>query len=246
MEAIRILQMPDFKAFHDLSLKIYKPVDKFKYHSAIALNFYKDELYSVKFYFATFLPLDDITVLAPFFKESDLKHLYSIWDRDNLDNKGLSYCIKYYPNTKKFKYQIHCKTQQINAFNNLQFSGQKCRYGIGVEDGESKKYINVTSTQDKLLLAKHFNQDDLVFFDELEYCEASDSSKVISSISKSRKILTSFFAKKVSSKSVHNLLTDFSEKTKLELLNVGVYRGIDLISYYFYSQDNIDAYKELK
>jgi len=246
MDIIKILQMSEFRSFYDLSLKIYKPVGKFKYHSAIALNFYNDQIYSVKFYFATFEPVDNTSILLPFFNESDLKYLYSVWDINNLDNKGLSYCIKYYPNKNQFKYQIHCKTQQINTFNNLQFSDNNCRYGLGIENGETKRYINVKSTPDKILLAKHFNHDDLVFFDELEYCEANDSAKVITSICKSRKILTSFLARKITSKNVLNIITDFSKQSNLELLNIGLYKDLNLTSYYFYALDDIDAFKRFK
>lgn len=246
MDLIKILQMPEFRSFYDLSLKIYKPVDEFKYHSAIALNFLEDKIYSVKFYFASFLPVENKNILNPHFNSDDVELLYSLWDRNNLDNKGLSYCIKYYPDKNQFRYQIHCKTKQINQFNNVKFSEANCRYGIGIENREIKKYINVKSTQDKVILAKHFNYDDLVFFDELEYCEANDSSKVITSICKSRKILTCFFARKITHKTVLNTLTEFSNKTKLELLNIGIYKDVALTSYYFYSQDNIDSYKNLK
>lgn len=242
MDIIEILHKDEFKKFYEMSKNIYKP-GAYKYHSAISINAIKEFIHSVKFYFGTYQKLDDVSLLTEQFKKADIDYLYNLWDIDNLDNKGLSFCIKYYPEKNKFKYQIHCKVRTINTFKNLIFSHNNCRYGIGIEDDDSKKYINVKGYEDKKLIGDFFNNIDLTFFDELEYCEFNNNSKVVTSYNNQKKyILDNFIKKHINDSKFNSVLLEKG----LELRNIGIYRNIDLQSFYYYcSKDGniVDSYE---
>jgi len=242
MGILEILHKDEFKTFYELSKNVYKP-GKFLYHSAISVNSVKETIHSIKFYFGTYQPVNDLATIDTLFKKEDIQYLYKIWDLDNLDNKGLSFCIKFYPEKNSFKYQIHCKTSIPNTFNNLSFSNENCRYGIGIESGERKNYINVTSYRDKTLISSFFNLTDLSFFDELEYCEFGEFSKVVTSFNNQKKYILDNFIKKHTYR--YSFMNDLESKG-LELRNIGLYKDVDLQSFYYYypkSSGEVDSYE---
>ncbi|NCX96344.1 MAG: hypothetical protein EBX41_08035 [Chitinophagia bacterium] len=245
MDIAYILQKPEFKELYDFSKKIFVPHEQFKYKNCISLNFFEKDIYSVKLYFATFFKCNK-DLIGDYFNYHQVDSLYNLWDIENLDNKGLSFCIKYYPAKDVFKKQIHCKTRIGLAFKNLAFTNNNCRYGIGVEDGEVKIYGNFKDRQDKIAISKYFNKPQLSFFEELEYCESKDSSKVIASYSSSDKELMCDLITKESLPEVYSFLNNIHTKYKIRARNIGFYNKHNIKSYYLYSEktDNgIDTYK---
>jgi len=252
VDIIEILQKQEFKDFYNTSKSVYKFTSEYPYHSAIAINTTSTEVHSIKFYFGTYCKLTDLSLLKHYFNLDDIQKLYEIWDLDNLDNKGLSFCIKYYPKTNTFKYQTHCKVKQQNSFKNLNFSNNSCRYGVGIEDGEIKNYINVTGANDKILISKFFKVPDLVFFDELEYCEFDNYSKVITSYNNQKTYLLRNYLLKnfASNKEQHPMITSSIDqmhvKKNLDLRNFGIYKDVGLYSMYFYlagKNGEVDSYE---
>ena len=240
MDIVKILQKQEFKDFYLLSKEIYDPASRFPYHSAISTNVTSNDVHSIKFYYGTYSKLIDLSKIEKYFPADNILKLYNIWDIHNLDNKGLSFCIKYYPKTDKFKYQIHCKVTTPLAFKQLQFSNFDCRYGIGIEDNESKSYINLKNNNDKVLVSKYFNIPELVFFDELEYCEFDDYSKVITSYNNQKTyLLRNYLLKKFAPHKdkypmIYSSIDQLHVDNNLDLRNFGFYKDLDLYSLYFY------------
>lgn len=235
---------PEFKEFYDFSKKIFVPNEQFKYKNCISLNFLFNHLHSVKLYFATFKKYSKEEI-GNYFNYDDLEKLYEIWDTSNLDNKGLSFCLKYYPYEKVFKKQIHCKVKVDLNFKNFTFSKKNCRYGIGLEAGGLKLYTNLKNKADKIDIAKFFNKPQLSFFDELEYCESIDGSKVIASFSGDDRELMCNLIKEESDPAVFSYLDELYKKFKIRPRNIGFYEMQELKSYYLYSDKNdfgIDTY----
>lgn len=250
MDIIEILQKPEFKNFYKMSKKIFTKSDKYDYHSAISTNIYKDKLYSLKFYFGTFNKFHDLSDLEKYFDKEDIISLYNVWDIENLDNKGLSFCIKYYPEKNEFKYQIHCKVKEKLNFKNVQLSHKDCRYGIGVEQKEKKCYTNLTNLIDKINVSKYFNIPDLVFFDEIEYCEFDQYSKVITCYSNTkRKCLDNLISQYYNDKypGISNAINVLNKEKNLHLKNIGFYKDLEMYSLYFYGENKngvVDAYEQ--
>ena len=252
MDIIKILQKQEFKDFYNTSKTIYKFNSKFPYHSAIAVNSTSNEVHSIKFYYGTYSKIEDLSLLKGQFDINDIKKLYELWDIDNLDNKGLSFCIKYYPKNNEFKYQVHCKVRKQHSFNNIKFSNTNCRYGIGIEKGEIKNYINVTGINDKILVSKLFGVPDLVFFDELEYCELGDHCKVITSYNNQKTyllrnyLLKNYASDKEKHHMIHSSIDQMHVKMNLDLRNFGIYKDAGLYSMYFYlpgKNGEVDTYE---
>jgi len=252
MDIIKILQKQEFKDFYCMSKSVFKGDSTFPYNSAISANVTKDKLHSVKFYFGTYQKMNDLSELEKFFSINDILHLYKIWDIDNIDNKGLSFCIKYYPNSNSFKYQIHCKVTTPLTFKNLSFSDKDCRYGVGIETGKTKNYINIKNNNDKVLVSKHFNIPELVFFDELEYCEFDNYSKVVTSYNNQKTyllrnyLLKKFAAKKEEYPMIASAIDQLHVGYNYDLRNFGFYKDLDLYSLYFYlpgKENTVDSYE---
>lgn len=238
---------PEFKEFYDFSKKIFVPNDQFKYKNCISLNFFNNNLYSIKLYFATFKKYNRDEI-GDYFDYNDLEKLYEIWDTSNLDNKGLSFCLKYYPKENCFKKQIHCKIKVNLTFRNFNFTNENCRYGVGIESGEIKLYTNLKNKADKINVAKYFNKPQLSFFDELEYCESYGNSKVIASFSGDDRDLMCNLIKNESTQEVYSYLDTLFKDYKIRPRNIGFYDIQEVKSYYLYSDKSdfgIDTYGTL-
>jgi len=252
MDIVKTLQKQEFRDFYNLSKSIYVYDTDFPYHSAIAVNTTSDSIHSIKFYYGTYKKIQDLSVIEQYLNKEDISYLYNIWDTENLDNKGFSFCIKYYPQKNIFKYQIHCKVVTPLSFKNLTFSNNNCRYGIGIERGDKKNYINLKDSKDKILVSKFFNIPNLVFFDELEYCEFDNYCKVITSYNSNKKyvlrdfLINNYVKNKKKYPSVISTIDCLHENKRLALRNFGIYKDVDLYSLYFYLEKPngiVDSYE---
>ena len=244
MDVEQILHKTEFKEFYNYSRDIFTPHKNFKYKNCISVNYKDTEIHSVKLYFATFIPYLEKDIR--YFDYNKLKSLYSIWDTDNLDNKGLSFCIKYYPSSNQFKYQMHCKAKPAPAFSKLSFSNNNCRYGVGIENEQIKNYINLKDKKDKIEVARLFNMPYLSFFEELEYCELeSNVAKVIASYASKDKDKMCVLIKKYTEEKIYKELDNLLNEYNIRARNIGFYSKGNVKSYYLYSQQTdigVDTY----
>jgi hypothetical protein len=180
---------------HEYYLKSWREHPDHPFLTYIGLNFDRQGIYSVKFYFHLFHQVDKDTVKNFLPVTEDFFRLYHLHDYsvvNSPDHSGCAFTVKFYRGESSpergFHYRMVCNDSALNAVplpTQLPFDARSATHSVGIshEYGENgkqkvKRYFYFQQAEHKRHFAKHYGHDflnDAVF---VEYAESDGFSKI--------------------------------------------------------------------
>lgn len=237
---------------HRQYLKSWREHPDHPFLTYIGLNFDRQGIYSVKFYFHLFHQLDEDTVknflpvTEDFFK---LYHLHDYSAVNSPDHSGCAFTVKFYRGSaapeRGFHYRLICDDNALNAVplpTGLPFDVRLATHSVGIshEYGQGgprkvKRYFYFRQAEHKRHFAEQYGHDFLNDAGFVEYAESDGFSKINAFYGKNTAALAQANVLPVGQQDyVHELCLRYGVVPKA----YGYYSERELFSVYLFNPDN--------
>lgn len=227
----------------------------YPYLSYVGINFNKNKILNIKFYFSFFKPLTDseIKYLLPIKYFNEFKSHYNFWlptKNYNSLHRGVTFALKIKDDKITNYYHLrvpnitHACPEKISNLQNDNYIGISKE--INQNDSIVKKYFYYDNQDEMKILINNFNQNWVSKYlnkiEQIEYIESNIKDK-IDLISSDQNLIKDFL-KKNASINMQEEIENIVLKTGLKLFAPGVNKANDTFSIYFIDDIAINKYIE--